>query len=277
MFTISNVSAAPVGPLGFVANATIAASATYVVSDAAADDFLYDPDLYVAIQSNQVAIVVGAKTLPGQLAQTYLEAMQRTRPQPRDADGSLINRNKTTKTGWHFEPRSIGWTTGLLGSLHNKTHLDVDIGDATVKYIDGSNAVLTQGGGESDVDYQTRLDANCVVTVMDWWPAYDQDPISGVLWVKGVTAPSAYLYAQIAPDIPANLGGSVMLNNGGLDLSFFFDSGTSQNTGLFKSDGRGVKTLVYDPVYKSNKLRVWIRHPLAYRTGLQLTYEGFKG
>lgn len=197
-------------------------------------------------------------------------------PEPTDSDGSRIVRVKVTKSGWHYEPRSISWKCGGRASLYNRDPALADLGDAVLKFYDAGGVALTQGAEESDVDFQTRLTADCVKTLVDWWPQHDIDIIGGILFVKNVTADRAVVHVVAAPDIPAILGGSVPFQNGGFDLSFFHDAGTGQSSGQLNLNGRGVKTLVYDPVYASNKLRFSVNHPAGYAASLMILFEGYK-
>lgn len=197
-------------------------------------------------------------------------------PEPTDSDGSRIVRAKVTKSGWHYEPRSISWKCGGRASLCNKNPSLADLGDAVLKFYNASDVALTQGAEESDGDFQARLASDCVKTVVDWWPQHDIDIIGGILFVKNVTADQALVHVVAAPDIPAILGGSVPFQNGGFDLSFFHDAGTSQSSGRLDLNGRGAKTLVFDPVYASNKLRFSVNHPVGYAASLMILFEGYK-
>lgn len=200
---------------------------------------------------------------------------------PVDSDGSQIIRPKTTKTGWHYEPRSIDFVTSKYGSMYNRKHngntIDdgTDYGDATLTFWDGSGGQLSfqQTGFESETenDFQTRLTANCVKTCIDWQPTYDMDVIGGALRVKNVPVNRAYFWAIVAPDIPENMGGSVPFIAGGRALHMMPENG------LISVDGRGIKTFLYDPVYNSNKFRVVIKHDVGLQIWLEIIFEHFRG
>jgi hypothetical protein len=198
---------------------------------------------------------------------------------PVDSDNSPIVKPKTTKTGWHYEPRAISFTTSKHGTLHNRKGNNAgvgqgtDYGDATLKFWDSSDDELTQGAEESDEDFQTRLNSNCVKTTIDWWPTYDMDIIGGkMLILNGPSAVGqAYLWCVMASDIPEGSGGNVPFVAGGIDLAFV----TSVN--LFGIDGRGTKTFLYDSQYASNKLRCIIQHTAGLKIDLLKLYEHFKG
>jgi hypothetical protein len=274
LFTVTNQTGQNVGPLGFATQVVVAPSAAYVVADALYDDFLYDQDLLVAVQSAALSVTVGNKTLSTPLAASYLDALRVSRPQPRDTDGSFLTRDKHTQTGWHFNPRAISWECGQAKSLHNADIHGADLGDATINFLDVSGNPIVQGI-LTDLAFQILLTGTCVATYVDWWPQVTVDLYGARLMVKGVTAAPAYGYVVVAPDIPSYLGGSVPFGSGGFDLSFIYDSGTQKNTGQFEFDGQGVKTLTFDPTYRSNKLRIQVNHPLGYAAGLHIIFQEY--
>lgn len=198
--------------------------------------------------------------------------------QPVDSDGSAIQRTKTTRTGWHYEPRSIDFITSKAGSLYNRTHTgntiedSPDYADCTLKFFDANGAELTQGQGESLAAFQVRLDSYCTRTQADWQATYDMEIIGATVSVLNPPTGNerAYCWVIVAPDIPANLGGSVPFMAGGWNLRFFT---LDQTTFL---DGRGVKFFAYDPIYNSNKIRVVVKHEVGARVELQFVAEHFR-
>lgn len=209
--------------------------------------------------------------------ETNYQSAANTTLDPRDSDGSIINKTKTTRTGWHYEPRSLDFRTSKRASLYNRSYDGntiadgTDLGDATIKFFDDSGAELVQGGGESDGDYQTRLTGNCVRTQIDWQPDHDIDIIGGAFILENKPSSDTYAWLTIAPDLPQNLGGPVPHFQGGFNLSFF-DAGK-----LIQFDGRGSKTVLYDPVYNSNVFRYLVKHPVGEQIGIQLIYDLFRG
>lgn len=195
---------------------------------------------------------------------------------PRDSDRSLINRDKHTKTGWHYEPRSLDFTTSKLNSLYNRKHdgagiMDgTDYGDGLLKFYDGTGAELVQGDSETDNDFQTRLTNNCIKTIMDWQSTYDFDIIGGYFMIKNAPTTDAYLWVIVAPDLTEEQGGSIPHISGGWNLSFFQDK---QSMSI---NGRGAKNVAYDPVYNTNKFRMICKHAAGAEIGIQMIYEHFK-
>lgn len=194
---------------------------------------------------------------------------------PKDPDGATISRAKVTKAGWHYEPRSLDFATSTFASLYNKTHDTYTIAGGT-DYADGSlkfystSAELVKGGGESAEAFQARLDTDCVMTIMDWQPYYDMDIIGGSLQVLNPPSTSTYAWVIVAPDLPAIYGGNVPFMAGGWNLSFLEAKGT------VSFDGRGVKLIAYDPVYKTNKFRLLIKHSAGEKINIQGIYDHFR-
>ena len=196
--------------------------------------------------------------------------------EPKDADGSALARVKVTKTGWHFEPRNIYWKTSTAGSMFSKKfdgntpEGGTDIGDVTVKFYDATGTALTKGAEESDEDYQIRLTANCTKTIMDWHPVHDMEIVGGAMKVVGNENKNAWGWLIIAPDIPANYGGSVPFLQGGCNIGMF------KEREFVEFDGRTPKFMAYDAVYKSNKLRVMILHEVGLAIQVLVRFELFK-
>lgn len=190
---------------------------------------------------------------------------------PKDQDGSIIVKTKTTRVGWHYEPRSIDWYTSTAGSLYNRKHngntidTGTDYGDAVIRFYNAAGTDIT-------AQEQSVLDTDCVKTVVDWQPTFEMDIIGcTVSCVSAPVAPQrAYAWVIVAPDIPEQFGGSVPFMAGGWNLRFLRQDSTTF------IDGRGVKTFQYDPVNNSNKIRVIVKHDAGLKIGLQFVAEIFK-
>lgn len=197
---------------------------------------------------------------------------------PRDSDGSTIVRTKTTRTGWHYEPRSLDFITSKAGSLYNRKHdgttidAGTDYGDCVLKFYDTAGTLLTQGQNESNNDFQTRLNANCCKTIVEWHPQYELEIIGATVSVLNPPTGTerGYVWVIVAPDVPANLGGQVPFLAGGWNLRFFT---LDQSTFL---DGRGIKYFPVDNVYGSNKFQVVCKHEVGAKIELQFVAEHFK-
>jgi len=195
---------------------------------------------------------------------------------PKDSDGALLQRIKLTRSGWHYEPRLVSWFTNTAGSLHNRkpdgfsVNGGTDYGDAVIKFYDNTGTALTKGAEESDVDFQTRLDGNCTCTIVDWQSTHDMEVLGGMLRLAENQEKNAYAWLVVAPDLPAQYGGNVPFMTGGLAL------GMIQEYSLTEFDGRTAKLLTYDPVYKTNKIRVKVVHGLAAKIGVMVRFEIFK-
>jgi len=194
---------------------------------------------------------------------------------PLDSDGSELIRTKTTKTGWHFEPRSLDFYTAKYNSLYNKDftgwsiETGTDINDATLRFFNSSGTELVKTSEETAEEFQTRLSA-CTVTYCDWEPHYTLDLKGLFFQIKNPPTNPAYIWLVGAPDIPAYLGGQVCFGNGGWNLAFF-----AANQ-ILEADGGGVKGIAYDPVYHSGKIRAILKHEPGTQIGIQLIYKQYK-
>lgn len=242
------------------------------------EEFATDEKVNQDLWLGNLVVGDGEKELAPPFGDSWLKNVDLT---PKDSDGSAIIITKHTKTGWHYEPRSLDFSAGVAGSLYNLKHDGngmndgTDYGDATLKFFDDQGGELsfqqTGHDSETDVQFQARLTANCVRTEMDWQPQYDMDIIGGILMVKNVPTEDAYMWTVVAPEIPEIYGGEVPHVAGGWNLSFF------NNKDKIQVNGRGSKTVVYDPVYNSNKFRTIIKHAKGDTPGVQMIYEHFKG
>lgn len=196
-------------------------------------------------------------------------------PSPRDSDGSLIQRGKVTKTGWRYDPRSLDWVTSKRASLYNKKPTgysignQTDIGDAVIRFWESDGTEMIQGESETDQDFQTRLTADCTATAIEWQATYDMDVIGATITVRHAPTNDCYFWAIIAPDIPEYLGGRKTFGNGGFNLSHFNDKD------MLEINGRGSKTVYYDPVYNSNKFQFLCVHEAGVQVGLQIFMEEY--
>lgn len=194
----------------------------------------------------------------------------------RDADGAVISRGKATKTGWHYEPRSINFVTSIASSHYNRKHnggailAGTDYGDASLKFFDTNDVQLVKTESETNEEFQARLTSLCVKTCLDWQPAYEIEIIGGMLQVFQPPTTDAYMWAIIAPDIPEAYGGSVPFLAGGFNLKFF------KNGSIEHYDGRSAKFISPDFVYNSNKFRIIVKHNAGVEIGIQVYFEHFR-
>jgi len=192
--------------------------------------------------------------------------------------GVPMTRGIVTRTGWHFEPRAIKFSTATFNSLHNSKPdgFTVDTGtswgDATLKFYNSAGTELKRADYASDELLQAALLAGCTCTIMDWQPTYDMDIRSARIGLLNEVADdlAAYLFVIAAPDLPAIYGGNANFSAGGLDLRFI-----PQKIPL-QFDGQGAKFLAYDPVYKTNKFRLKFTHQVGQNIDFMIVYEHYK-
>lgn len=171
-----------------------------------------------------------------------------------DSDGANIVRIKAAKRGWSFWSIPIEVVTSTLGaSLFCQDSLGNSISWISAKIYDGSDVEITTAG---------LLNANlntCVKTVIDIEPTFNFEIIGGSLRINSNPTQDVRLWIVAAPDIPANLGGSKEFASG-INMKFL----SADNS--WDIDGRVSKSVTYDPVYHSGKIRLIIKHP----AGLQV-------
>lgn len=179
---------------------------------------------------------------------------------PKDTDGSSLQRTKITNTGWNYQLKGLEFTTSDLDSTYSKDADDNDLGDISIKLYDSNGDEIT-----------TELDEpNCVKTVVDWEPSYDYELIGGMFKVKQLIVSDVRLWIIGVPDVPAQYGGNKLFASG-VNLQFV---GLEEGV---RADGRASKLLLYDPVYHTNKLRLILKHSAGYQVSMHMLLELFKG
>lgn len=177
-----------------------------------------------------------------------------------------------TKIDWYFSPHSLDFYTSKYGSLYNRRHdgngIDdgTDMADAVLQFYDINGTELIKAENESAEDFQIRLTANCVKTIMAWEKVESFDVIGAYLYIKNNPIGRAYMWVVAAPDIPYEYGGSKAFMGRGMNLQMmqekinhYFDAKTS-------------KTVNYDNVYHSGKVSTIIKHAVGEQIGIQLIY-----
>lgn len=178
-----------------------------------------------------------------------------------DSNGIPLQRAKITRTGWHYQAHSIEMTTSLLGGLSNTDITDTDLGYGTIKFYDSGSTELTT---------QASIDSSCVETVIDWEPAEDVEVLGGVIFQANAPTTDTKLWIMAAPDVPANLGGSVPFCDGGLNLKYM---GSGQ---VFDMDGRTPKLMPYNATFHTNKFRLRLTHSAGARHSLLFVAKIFR-
>jgi len=200
---------------------------------------------------------------------------------PKDDENRPYSREVVTQPDFHYSPRSLDFYTSKYNSLYNKSHYcgasgtdatidgSVDLGDGTMKFYNASNTLLVKGESESDADFQIRLTANCVKTVVEFEPTFNYDVLGAKLQVRNPPTDRAYFWFVAAPDVPAEYGGNVVFMGGGMNLHFFSETDT------FECDGKTVSRVAYDNVYHSGKLAAIVKHNVGVQIGIQLILQFF--
>jgi hypothetical protein len=187
----------------------------------------------------------------------------------RDDDGISLVRVLPAGKNQLYQPRSISWTTAKRASVWNERLNGNDRGDVSIKFYNAGGSELIQGGAETDANYQTRLDNQCVQTEVDYLPTYTFRLIKVDLALFQTPTESAYLFCNRAPDRTPPNGGPIRFIQGynlfsaAIGTTIIFDSGT-------------LNRFVDDPIDFTNLFRFVIRHIVGDKIGINLTIHQFR-
>jgi hypothetical protein len=175
----------------------------------------------------------------------------------KDSEGAAISKSKITASSNTYNQRVVVFETSKLSSIVNKKFTGADWGDATMKFYDANDTKLTT---------QEAIDSSCVRTVVDWEPLFTYDLIGGrtkLLATPEGYAKTAQIWTVAIPDLPAEYGGSINM----------IDGRVLEDGAAIVADGRGVKTLPYDAVYHTNKMRSVITHLAGNQLRIEVVFE----
>jgi|WetSurMetagenome_2_1015567.scaffolds.fasta_scaffold28553_2 hypothetical protein len=184
-------------------------------------------------------------------------------------------RRIVTRPTWLYSPRSVDWTTSKYLSIYNRKHdgnlIDdgTDIGDAWLQFYDASGNELTKGSEETPIEFQNRLDASCVKTLMSFEKIISYDIQAAILYLQNEPADRAYLWCIFAPDVPEVYGGSKALMGGGMNLQMM----AAKIPHLF--DAVSANTINYDSTYHSGKMTAFIKHAVGAKIGMQIVFINY--
>lgn len=183
--------------------------------------------------------------------------------QPKDTDGSFIQRPKAAQTGFTYQAHAVELTTANLTGISEVDQNNNGFGYLTGKYYKD----------ESGTQCSSQLDASltCIKSVYDWEPTYTYEIAGGRLRYGGGAQLISDLKLWVigVPDIPFSYGGSKLMVSG-LNLKYL------NLLEDFVIDGRVTKRLAYDATYHTNKLRFIFRHTAGAQVTIQIIVEHFK-
>lgn len=239
-------------------------------SDAALSNMQNDSHLHEDILSSPARALIGnGETYfnDGLAAQRWLMGSW-----PQDSDGRPYYRQVITQPNWLYSPHSLDFYTAKLGSLYNREHdgagIDdgTDSGDAELLFYDVSGNCMVQGESETDPDYQIRLTAGCIKTIMSWEKPTSFDVVGAYLNIQDNPAERAYLWVVAAPDVPKEWGGCKPFMGRGMNLQMM----KAKDNHLF--DAKTVSRINYDPNYHSGKIHIIVKHALGVQLGIQMVF-----
>lgn len=188
----------------------------------------------------------------------------------RDKEGNPVFRNVIAENSMLFQPRCIDFTTAKLNSICNKSSDLSDLGDAELHFFNESYEEITRNEGETDQQFQARLDSSCEFTWLYFTPNYRYAIKSGEIRYKGTLGDESDLWIEVAPHIPKAYGGSVPFINGGLPLDFFDEKKS------IIIDGGTCAIIELDNQYLSHRLGVKVEHGIGIKIDILATFNIYR-
>lgn len=192
-----------------------------------------------------------------------------------DDDGRSVNRVATAKKGWSYLEHVIEIKTNTKGECLSLNWDNTDRGLCDMhmyKDIAGVETLMVKDseGPETDEQYQTRLDADCIRTDLIVRPDYDYELIGGTISQIVVPTADARLWVIAgATDLGA---AGIKEFIGGKNLAFM---GTSDH----KADGKTAKFMALTKAgvpTPANKIQFIIRHSIGESHKLEISLEYFR-
>jgi len=189
---------------------------------------------------------------------------------PVNLEGKPIFVRSMTDTNWHYSPHALDFYTSTYGSLYNRTEdggtiaEGTDCGDALLRFFDAYNDELLMDAYESPEEFQVRLTASCVKTIVDFEKTVSYDIIGCTLYIESTPTETAYMWVTVAPDLPKEWGGNVSLMGRGMNLKMM---GRPMYPHMFFAES--VARMNYHPVYHSGKIRITVKHQAGQVIGIQ--------
>ncbi len=165
-----------------------------------------------------------------------------------------------SEKGWTFQARSIEIETCQLASVFNGDIDGNDIGDATMKLFNASDAEIT---------VQATADTDCVRTELYWEPIYDLEILSGFLQIITSTSNDMRVFVRAIPDLTPAQGGSK-------DMICGFNLRYLPANGVVRFDGKAPKFLPYHATNHTNKFRVSVHSLAGDKQKLLVNFDHFK-
>jgi hypothetical protein len=180
----------------------------------------------------------------------------------KDSEGANINRTKSTKTGWHYQPHWLEINTSKHGSsgFYNKGADGSDLGFVTSKIYDSNDDEITDSANEGDA----------VKTVLTWEPDHDYEIIASKVFQASAPSTDVRLWVEGVPDLTYAQGGSRMFAEGGINLKLL-GVGAAADT-----DGRSSKMMTYNATYHTNKFEITVKYAQGTAHTFAMLWEIYK-
>lgn len=173
-----------------------------------------------------------------------------------DQNNDELIKLKVSSRGWHFQAIEFTQTTASSGSFICQEADGSAISGFTQNFYDGDGNLISD----------PELIPTCTKTVVDMLLPYDFEIVGGM--VKQLAAPSGNIFCHVvaAPHIAAASGGSV---------AFAKSINLATSTPVSDFDGKTVKYVKYDPVYKSSLIRFTLNHEAGYQHKISMRLNMF--
>lgn len=166
--------------------------------------------------------------------------------------GATTVSTKKLKPGFYFQCREIEWETGKLGSVHDKSLDQVDLGMTTLKFYDSSRTELVSPS-------QATLDSQCRYTKVIFNPAKEWGIRALLISHAEAVTQDCYVYGEMNILVdPAPVYLTLPQADGGLNLYFLAPHG---NVGVDEDN------FTYFSQY--DFLTLWTYHPTGFNHRIQ--------
>lgn len=153
---------------------------------------------------------------------------------------------------------AVEFCTSDIGTIYCKDVDGNDISGLTYKIYDSGDVEITDPANEG----------NAVKTVVDYMPSFDYMMYGGQFFTRQDITVDVRLWAMVAPDIPAFMGGSEPVAES-VNLRFI------RSGAIWELDPKKWGELNYNGGAGSNKIRATFKHPTGHQECIMLaiTYE----
>lgn len=240
-----------------IAGQDIAANGQYTVQESERHLWASSDTLITKVGSGDIVINDGTNDLSSSDGLDLVKGYQQKIAT--DSENAPLNRTKTTKTGWHYQPHWLEINTSKYNTagFYNEDVDGNDLGYVTCKIYDTNGTEITSAANE----------ANAVKTVITWEPTEDYEIVASKIFQASAPSVDVRLWVEGLPDVSYANGGSRFFAEGGVNLKMLGDGAAAD------TDGRSSKYLTYNATYHTNKFEVTVKYPVGTAHSFALMWE----